>query len=942
MFQFIQKKLRSKKLLNGCLLLGIICFMAVMAMIPMFADGALDDVIQYEFSQDTIEKNTFSCVVGRSDSIEPENLSSMADAEKVITNYTDKWNKYLDLPVVATQIIYEMSLGKMQPGLKGKQENAEVVTFNDFDNVLEITEVDGSDRTKGSDAPDIIPCYIALSTMDKLDLTVGEVMEFTFTKDANEQPLRMRVDGLIAEKNSSDYYWYKSLRKCGTVMVVKPEVFEKIIKEYTPGGTKKDTVKYSVTELLDYREINQGNIFLIKDYIGQLKKLDKSFKCDFVPLIDKYSDVEKNINAIIVSSMIPIVVLLLIFIYMVADRIAQSEELEINCLRSRGLSRSVIIRQYILQSFLLSLFASAPGCLLGFLMCKLSALSVDFLTFKMRDTTFYRFRIEVIFFVLIAMLVSIAVMVIPVIGRSKNTVIGAKAKRQTSNKTFVEKYFVDVILLVLSIYLLYNYRRQSDVMINDVLAGKVLDPMCLIDAELFTFGAAFFMIRISKYIITAVFKLGEKKWKPATFAAFLEVIRSGRKSWVISVFLILTIAMGIYDAGLSRTVNQNIRQRTQNDMGAEVVLKPLYTVRLAGESETSWKCKGPSYNDILGLKTNGIVTDMTAVSRLDKLTVGTKKGTIETAEMIAVNTKQIGETGVFDIRLNSHHWFRELNSLAEVTNGVIISQNMADEYKVKTGDSIDLKLMSPIAGSNKTVTNMTAQVVGIVNCFPGFQRYTYEKKDDKIVCTENYLVVINEAAFKIYYGDYPIEVWIKLDKGHTTEDVRKYMEDHNMMIDSLKSMDRELDTKLGTSEVLITNGLFNISFIISMIICVLGFLIYWLTSIHSRQTYIGVYRAMGMGMKSVNGMLIKEHILSTVVSIILSVIAGLLTSKLFIKLISCIYLPEKHSIPMIIYSSSTGMIRIGIVMAVAVIICMVIIIRFIKNMSITEAIKMGE
>ena len=114
MFQFIQKKLRSKKLLNGCLLLGIICLMAVMSMLPMFAEGALDDVIQYEFNQDTVENNIFSCVIGRNDSINPEKISSMADAEKIVTNYTDKWNKYIDLirliimkVIISKECVYE-------------------------------------------------------------------------------------------------------------------------------------------------------------------------------------------------------------------------------------------------------------------------------------------------------------------------------------------------------------------------------------------------------------------------------------------------------------------------------------------------------------------------------------------------------------------------------------------------------------------------------------------------------------------------------------------------------------------------------------------------------------------------------------------------------------------------------------------------------------------
>ena len=40
--------------------------------------------------------------------------------------------------------------------------------------------------------------------------------------------------------------------------------------------------------------------------------------------------------------------------------------------------------------------------------------------------------------------------------------------------------------------------------------------------------------------------------------------------------------------------------------------------------------------------------------------------------------------------------------------------------------------------------------------------------------------------------------------------------------------------------------------------------------------------------------------------------------------------------------SYSGFIRIGIMMAAVIILCMFIIVRFIKRLNITEAIKMGE
>ena len=157
-----------------------------------------------------------------------------------------------------------------------------------------------------------------------------------------------------------------------------------------------------------------------------------------------------------------------------------------------------------------------------------------------------------------AILISVIISIIPVIIMSKNTTISNRGRNhKITGKNFIEKYFLDIILLGISIYLLYNYIKQKGIMITDILSGKMMDPFIFFNAELFIFGAAFLMIRLSRLIVLLVFKLRKNKWKPGTLAAFLEVLRTRKKSWVISVFLILTISMGIYNANLAETVNTN-------------------------------------------------------------------------------------------------------------------------------------------------------------------------------------------------------------------------------------------------------------------------------------------------------------------------------------------------------------------------------------------------
>ena len=937
MLQFIHKKLKNQKLLNGCLFLGLVILMAVMSLSVMFEKGALDDVILYDFEKYATEDSVYPAVISTHEKCEIKDVKDLSGINSVIDEYTSKWNRYFEIPVLSTEKLYTISAGRMVPDLVGNEGNVNISTFNEMDTRLELTDID----TEYKKDSGVLPCYMSKYMMDDKNLTIGETLDFTFMTDAKEETLKLRIIGIAEEMHSGDYYWYENLRKNSNNLIVTNDIFDKLIKEYSVSD-----VNIRIYEMLDYRAINSSNVKATKSYLTQFQSLDKNFKTNFEEILDSYMETQKQVKLTVLSILFPLFVILLIFIYMVSDRIRMAEELDINVLRSRGIPRLTIIKQYVFQSLMITAAAVIPGIILGYIMCKVGASSVDFLSFKWKVNPSYTLRPEILISIAAAFPIAVTLNVIPIINASGNTILTnrGKANGKTGN-SFIERFFIDIILLIISVYLLYNYTRQRDVMVSEILAGKVADPMCLIDAELFTFGAAFFLIRISRLIITAIYKAGKRKWKPDTLAAFLEIIRTRRKSWVISVFLIITIAMGIYNANLAKTINRNKRERLVNDIGTELVLTPAS--RMVAEDKErggGWSLIGLDYSDFVKMKDDGLVDNMTRVYETEKLTVTTSKGTAKNILLMGVDTKELGETATFDVRLNKRHWFYELNELAVMYNGAIISQNMADAYKVKVGDSIELKLESPFEDEKDLVAKkMNVQVVGIVDAFPGYNRYYYKEDEVKgIIENERYLVVVNSAALNISYGELPPDIWMDLKAGKTLKDIENYLETNEMEYNRLTGLGEELDKVFGSAMLLITNGLFNISFIVSMVICMIGFLIYWLTSIRSRQMYFGVYRAMGMGMKALGRMLIKEQILSTATSIVSSVIVGAVTSILFIRLISCIYLPDRHTIPLRIFVSYSGYVRIGIMMAAVIVLCMFIIIGFIKKINISEAIKMGE
>ena len=140
----------------------------------------------------------------------------------------------------------------------------------------------------------------------------------------------------------------------------------------------------------------------------------------------------------------------------------------------------------------------------------------------------------------------------------------------------------------------------------------------------------------------------------------------------------------------------------------------------------------------------------------------------------------------------------------------------------------------------------------------------------------------------------------------------------------------------------ITNGLFTAMFIIALFLCIMGFMIHWISSIRDRTLMFGIYRAMGITMSEVEHMLVIEQIFLSLISIVAGVISGAIATKLFSKVFAVVYLPQKHSMPLRTIIDSIDMIRLGVIMILTVLICMIVLRSIIRKMNITQALKLGE
>lgn len=138
------------------------------------------------------------------------------------------------------------------------------------------------------------------------------------------------------------------------------------------------------------------------------------------------------------------------------------------------------------------------------------------------------------------------------------------------------------------------------------------------------------------------------------------------------------------------------------------------------------------------------------------------------------------------------------------------------------------------------------------------------------------------------------------------------------------------------------NGALTLGFIIIMIMCIIGFLIYWILSIKSRTLQFGILRAMGMSYGGVIAMIIYEQILVSGVSIFAAIFIGGIASDLFVPLFQTLYDAAERVPGFAVIPLRSDYIKLYIVIAAMLLVGFIVLGRLISKIKISQALKLGE
>lgn len=959
MFGFVINKLKNRKWLNLCLLMGVALFIALFVCHSMFEKGAGNQILDRLFTDHATQQNEFPAQMSREGTYAVADYPDSQSVLDKLSGYEQKWIEYVDINKVSSQQLITLPGGRADTEFGGPNN---YFTIGYLPGLSEYADVVKSQTDTAT-----FECSISEKTMDHYGLVAGEKIYLHVPDGSGKKEISFVISQICREKDINDPYWAKTLSDMGDVIFVSQDVFDEMMQYYS-----EDNISYSDFLMLDYRQINTENASLYDGYMEQFKDADKLYNDNIRDTLESFFTQQKTIKLMLWALELPCLVLLILFIRMISVQILSLEQNDILVLRSRGATKLQVFILYLQQSGIIAFAGCVLGIVLGYIMCRAAASTDGFLRFTAKDISTYKFVWQMLVYAVAAAVIMVLFITVPVWKKSKDAISERSSRgRISKKKPLWEKCFIDVILLALSAYLLYNYNKQKSTLAISVLENRSIDPVMILDNSLFIFAAALLCVRLTGLIILLVYRLFKKHFSPAMYASFLQLKRTRYNQGFLAVFLIMTVAGGIFDANMARTMNSNMEQRIVYNVGCDAIYNEDFRLRIQYNKNGSvnWMYDEPDFGKYESLKNEGICDGVTRVLEDERVDISAGSGSVSDAYLMAINTKEFGETAKLQSDqnddINDAHWFNYLNELAKEPDGVIISSNLAKDLGLKVGDSLNYSRYVPEAvDEDQIYASENVKVCAIVKGFPGYERYTYETDADKNVTEqEKYLIVANYATVVEKFGMTPYSVWMNLSKGKTVDDIVGYLggensENSDSTADNLTDTQSEkvqseiyrnitsaqqlIDENKNSATVQITNGMFTLSFILSLIVCSVGFLLYWVMTLKQRELQFGIYRAMGMRMREVKAMLLNEQIFLSFLPLLAGAGIGITATAMFVRLISIIYLPQKHNIGVNVYIYPSDMLELAGVLFVAVAVCYVVISRLLKSMKIAQALRLGE
>ncbi|HPY99026.1 MAG TPA: FtsX-like permease family protein [Clostridia bacterium] len=943
MLRLIFRKILNNKWMVICLIIGCAFAIAVAAAIPMYASGMYNTMLVNEFKKEQVQFDTFPFKASYNVTF----FGLQSDTVKRVYESLDStfYNKYMaNMPVevmkdcnsvstktysVLDQNNYRIKQDNILKEEKPSYRNFTIKTDFCLTSVVDaetVFDVVGGRMFRTDTEEGVIEAVISEYAAALYRMSVGDYY-FVYNKpDDDDFIAKIKIVGIVKVNESSASFFTVAER----AFITDFDIMQEMLKESQITLSQANwfaAFDYTTARLRYADDISQATQALSTS--SSVTGVIINTSNNYISIINNYNRDMQTMQKVFLLLIIPVILMIAMYVVMISRLMMEREKSEIATLASRGASRNQIFLIYLGQGIVIAVVSFIFGILLARLLCRLLGAANGFMEFVNRTAIEVRFESTSLVYAIVCALIYLIMILVPAYKASKYTIVQLKQSiADQSKRSFWQVMFLDVILIGVSLYFLYDYEQMSKY-IQDVQSAQV-DFTLFLAVTMFILGLGLLFIRLFPYLTELVFIIGKRHWKPASYNALMHVSRSGNYKHFIMIFLILTIGVGIFNANSGRTLNENLEDNIRYEIGADASFVPTLIFLNDDGSFSYIPVKGGGLMSFAELYCNSdSVNNYTTYYYYNTETRPSR----EPITFIGIEPSEFGNVVKLRKDLNEGIPINHiLNILSSYPQGMIISRSLANEYGVKEGQFMNYVYSSTV--DKMPVENLVenALVVAVVDYWPA-------------MTGERFIVMTRDNYFVM--KDFDTKGRILIDKKEGVPDSQVLADIKGKMgpeeaIDSIKFTDYNVTLAKKNSVLNGMNGILTLDFLISMIVCCIGFIIFWIISVRQRVLQFGIFRAMGMNKGELYRMIFYEQLMISFVSVIAGIVIGGVASQLFVPLFERMSTLSNQYLPFATYRDGIDYIRIYVITGVSLIIGLSVLIRFISKLKIDQALKLGE
>ncbi|MFD0671971.1 FtsX-like permease family protein [Cohnella sp. GCM10027633] len=964
LIRFLFRKMWNTRWLTLSTLAGLFVAVAFTTSIPMYADGALKRVVSQSLADNSEGLPAGAMLISYQSTDGKTDMNGFDNVNAYIENDV---RSAIGFPVDASQRSLTLRSAEVYPEDPTKVDASRtrkltVAAFSDLQ--AHADQAQGKWFANKSDPDGTIQAIMLDEAMFRNDLHVGDVL---FYPVSGGRELRVQIVGSFKAKDATDGYWYQGFEGLMNSLFVADNVF---VNELNKGMGLPIQIAnwYSA---FDLREIKTSQLSPLSSTLNRVdieafKRLtDTHLTISFAEMLKEFRRDSIQLQTLLFTLAAPMIAMVFYFITMNAQQALEKQRSDIAVLRSRGASTRQIFLLFLLEGSLLGIVALVAGPFFGWFMAKSIGSASGFLVFVDRKSIPIGFSTDSIIAGVAAVIVAIGAAVIPAIVFTRTSIVDYKRQMaRTERKPFWQKWFFDVVLLGVAGYgwYLFNERQMVSFATGVTTDQLNVQPFLFFVPAISIFAAGLVFLRLFPLILRLLNAIWKKVLPVPLYLTLTQLSRSSRSYYPLMILLILTLGLGVYNASAARTIGLNSEERTMYKFGTDVIVKSVWegTAEFApvdtsgggqggggqgggqggGGSGGGQGGGGSGGGGGGGGGGQGVVPTRINYNEPPFEVFRTLPGVehaarvLQTKGSLTIAGKSAGQAtimGFDNVDFARVAWFRQdlypvspfkyLEWMGDYPEGAFISSNVAKKFDLKRGDIV------------RTVLQEQSIEFVILDILP-YWPSQYPDQSPFLIANLDY---IYDQVPMI-----PYDVWLKMDPDAKTAPIIPALQGEGIELASIDDMRSELISQSKHPARGGVFGILSLGFMVTIIVSLSGYVLFWFFNLSRRVVQIGILRAMGLSRKQLTGMLLLEQVFTAGLSIGLGIGIGKATSMLFLPFLQTTDNSANQIPPFRVVFEAADTNRLYVVVGVMMFIGVALLVTHIRRLKVHQAVKLGE